>query len=108
MESCHSCAAMRPIALLWVDPHLVIVGKPSGLAVHRGWADDSEVAMTAARDAIGAHVSPVPRLDRGTSGALVFARTAEMAARLQASFEDGTVEKLYLALVRGPLLAARL
>jgi len=92
----------RPIAILFVDEHLAVVDKPSGLLVHRGWDDDDDVAMFRARDALGgAHVFPVHRLDRGTSGALVFARTKEAAAALSRMFEEGRVDKRYLALVRG-------
>ncbi len=58
--------------------------------------------MFRVRDALGGdHVYPVHRLDRGTSGALVFARTREAAAALGRAFESGAVHKTYLALVRG-------
>jgi len=84
-----------------VDAALVVANKPSGLLVHRGWANDDDVAMFRVRDAIGAHVYPVHRLDRGTSGVLVFARTPEVAAVLSRSFGSRQVDKRYLALVRG-------
>ena len=89
------------IDLLFVDEHLVIADKPSGLLVHRGWDNDDDVAMFRVRDAIGAYVFPVHRLDRGTSGALLFARTKEAAATLSRAFEEGEIDKSYLALVRG-------
>jgi tRNA pseudouridine65 synthase len=89
------------IELLFVDAHVVVANKPSGLLVHRGWDKDDDVAMFRVRDAIGQHVHPVHRLDRGTSGALVFARTREAAAVLSKAFEEGRVEKRYMALVRG-------
>jgi len=89
------------ISLLFVDAHVVVADKPSGLLVHRGWDNDDDVAMFRVRDAIGQHVHPVHRLDRGTSGALVLARTREAAAALSRAFEQGAVEKRYLALVRG-------
>ncbi|HXU70499.1 MAG TPA: pseudouridine synthase [Polyangia bacterium] len=89
------------IELLYVDDDVVVADKPSGLSVHRGWDDDDDVAMFRVRDAIGARVHPVHRLDRGTSGALLFARTAEAAATLGRAFADGHVDKRYLALVRG-------
>jgi tRNA pseudouridine65 synthase len=57
--------------------------------------------MFRVRDAIGARVYPVHRLDRGTSGVLVFARTKEAAATLSEGFESRQVDKRYLALVRG-------
>jgi tRNA pseudouridine65 synthase len=89
------------IDLLYADGHLVVAQKPSGLLVHRGWDNDDDVAMFRVRDAIGGYVYPVHRLDRGTSGALVFARTKAAASALAQAFENGAVEKSYLALVRG-------
>ena len=89
------------IELLYTDEHLVVANKPSGLLVHRGWDDDEDVAMFRVRDAIGARVQPVHRLDRGTSGALLFARTPEMVPALSRIFEEGRADKRYLALVRG-------
>lgn len=96
---------MLPIELLFVDAHVVVANKPSGLLVHRGWDRDDDVAMFRVRDAIDALVYPVHRLDRGTSGALVFARSSKDAAALAGSFEARTVEKTYLALVRGRMAA---
>jgi tRNA pseudouridine65 synthase len=90
-----------PIDLLFVDAAVVVANKPSGLLVHRGWADDDDVALFRVRDMLGTHVHPVHRLDRGTSGALLFARTREAAATLGRAIEAGRVEKRYLALVRG-------
>ncbi len=89
------------IELLFVDEHIVVANKPSGLLVHRGWDNDDDVAMFRVRDQIGQHVHPVHRLDRGTSGALLFARSPAVAATLSKAFENGLVDKTYLALVRG-------
>jgi tRNA pseudouridine65 synthase len=89
------------IDILFVDAHLVVANKPSGLLVHRGWDDDHDVAMFRVRYAIGQHVHPLHRLDRGTSGTLLFARSREAAVALSCAFEEGRVEKRYLALVRG-------
>jgi len=89
------------IELLYVDEDIVVANKPSGLLVHRGWDDDDDVALFRVRDAVGAHVSPVHRLDRGTSGALVFARTPEATAALSRQLEAGSVDKRYVVLVRG-------
>jgi tRNA pseudouridine65 synthase len=87
--------------ILAADDAFVVVNKPSGLLVHRGWDNDKEVAMTLVRDLVGKHVYPVHRLDRGTSGALVFALTLGACRSLASAFEEGRVEKSYLALVRG-------
>lgn len=69
--------------------------------MHRGWDKDDDVALFRVRDAIGQQVHPLHRLDRGTSGALLFARTREAAATLAKAFEEGRIDKRYLALVRG-------
>lgn len=87
--------------LLFRDSLLVGVNKPSGLAVHRGAARDRVFALQLVRDAVGRRVYPVHRLDRATSGALLFALDPATARRMQEKFEAGEVEKRYLALVRG-------
>jgi tRNA pseudouridine65 synthase len=86
---------------------VVVVDKPSGIAVHRGWAAERDVMMARVRDALGAWVYPVHRLDRGASGALVFALDPEAARLLGDQWAAGQVSKRYLALVRG-VPAARL
>jgi tRNA pseudouridine65 synthase len=87
--------------VLHLDDDLVVIAKPSGLLVHRGWGDDDVVAMTLVRDRVGRRVHPVHRLDRATSGVLVFATSPEAARALQSAWEAGEVAKRYVALVRG-------
>jgi tRNA pseudouridine65 synthase len=83
------------------DEVLLAVNKPSGLAVHRGWAREKQTALALARNLAGRHVYPTHRLDRGTSGVLLFALDRPMAAAIGEQFAGGGVEKHYLALVRG-------
>lgn len=90
-----------PLPVLYRDAELVAVGKPSGLAVHRGWAAEADVALQRLRDQLGRRVYPVHRLDRPTSGVLLFALSSAAAAAVQALWQAGEVEKRYLALVRG-------
>ena len=87
--------------VLHLDDRLVIVDKPSGVVVHRGWADDDGGVLVALRRQLGRRVWPLHRLDRGASGALAFALDAEAAAALGRAFAEGQVAKRYLALVRG-------
>ncbi len=96
-------SAKRPtLPILFRDERLVAVDKPSGLLVHRGgWGNDRVVAMTLVRDQLGRHVFPLHRLDRATSGVLLFALSSEEAALLCPLFEQGLIEKRYVALVRG-------
>jgi tRNA pseudouridine65 synthase len=89
------------LEILYRDDRLVAVNKPSGLAVHRGWSQDGEVVMMLLRDALSTWVHPVHRLDRATSGVLLFGLDAEVAARTQALFVACEIKKRYLALVRG-------
>lgn len=92
---------MPDIEILYRDADVVAVNKPSGLAVHRGWADDDAFAMTVVRDLLGQWVYPVHRLDRGASGVLLFGLSSGAARALCGCFERHEVEKRYVALVRG-------
>ena len=85
------------------DEHLIAVHKPSGLLVHRTFLDRHETrfAVQILRDQIGQHVHPVHRLDRGTSGVLLFALDKDVCRKAAAQFEKQQVEKTYLAVVRG-------
>lgn len=91
------------LTLLYRDEHLVAVDKPPGLLVHRTQlaAGEDEAALQLLRDQLGRPVWPVHRLDRGTSGVLLFALSPEVASTLGAMFEQGQMDKRYLALVRG-------
>ena len=57
--------------------------------------------MQLLRDQIGQHVYPVHRLDKGTSGVLLFALDRATAATLSRQFEEQAVRKRYVAVVRG-------
>lgn len=87
--------------VLYRDEHLLAVDKPSGLAVHRGWVDDEDTALDRARAIARMHVHPAHRLDRGTSGVLLFALSSEVASRLGVAFAEGGAHKVYRAIVRG-------
>jgi len=91
------------LSVLYRDASLVAVAKPPGLLVHRTDLDRHETrfALQIARDQLGARLWPVHRLDKGTSGVLVFALSAEIARILGGAFEGGGVAKRYVALVRG-------
>lgn len=87
--------------VLFRDSHLLIVNKPSGLLTHRGWANDRDNALTRARSIAGTYVYPAHRLDRATSGVLVFGLSQATASALGAQLEAGAFGKRYIALVRG-------
>ncbi len=87
------------LAVLFRDPFLAVVDKPSGLAV------DEDVLPLAARELAppGGRAWPrvVHRLDRATSGCLILALRKDAEQALKRAFDEGAVEKTYLALVRG-------
>lgn len=89
--------------ILYQDKALVVVNKPSGLLVHRSMVDRHETrfAMQIVRDQVGQHVFPLHRLDKPTSGVLVFGLSAEVARLAGEQFQSGLVHKTYLAVVRG-------
>jgi tRNA pseudouridine65 synthase len=89
------------LPVVYRDEQLLVVNKPSGLAVHRGEARDPLFALQLARELAGRLVHPLHRLDRATSGLLVFTFDKETLAAMQQTLETGGVEKIYWALVRG-------
>ena len=89
---------------MYQDAHLIAIDKPAGLLVHRTGLDAGETrfAVQLLRDQIGQPVWPLHRLDKGTSGVLVFALDADTASASSSCFEsENEVQKRYLALVRG-------
>jgi tRNA pseudouridine65 synthase len=93
----------KHLDIIYQDEHLVAINKPAGLLVHRSAIDRhaTEFALQTVRDQIGQTVYPVHRLDRPTSGALVFALSPASARSLAQEFADSRVKKTYLAVVRG-------
>lgn len=75
------------------------------MLVHRSWLDKHETVfvMQTLRDQIGQLVYPVHRLDRPTSGVLLFALNSDIARTLSLQFERHEVTKTYLAVVRGAM-----
>ncbi|OCG21178.1 MULTISPECIES: tRNA pseudouridine(65) synthase TruC [unclassified Gilliamella] len=89
--------------ILYQDDVLIAINKPSGWLVHRSWLDKNEtvVVMQTLRDQIGQHVFPVHRLDRPTSGVLLFALSSKVARLMSEQFLTKKIEKNYYAIVRG-------
>lgn len=91
------------LEILYQDKYIVAVNKPAGMLVHRSWLDKHETvfAMQCLRDQLKQHVFPIHRLDRPTSGVLLFALNSEIAYQLCQQFSQHHIKKTYLALVRG-------
>lgn len=94
----------NPLTELYRDDWLLAVHKPAGLLVHRSPIDkhETEFALQYARELNGGeHVYPIHRLDRPTSGLLIFARDPHTASLLGQAMMANAVRKTYRALVRG-------
>jgi tRNA pseudouridine65 synthase len=90
------------IPILYQDEHMVFVNKPSGLLVHRSTISEDKIFLVQQlRDQLCQRVYTVHRLDRATSGVMVFGFSSEAAQRLSAQFEQRLVAKRYHAMVRG-------
>jgi tRNA pseudouridine65 synthase len=85
--------------ILHRDARCVAVDKPSGIATHRGWADDDDALLQRVRDAVNAYVYPIHRLDRGASGIVLFALDKDAARAFSEAWD--TADKRYLAITRG-------
>jgi tRNA pseudouridine65 synthase len=108
---------VKPVlTILYQDEYMVAVDKPAGLFVHRSYMDRDApfFVLQLLRDQIGQYVYPVHRLDRPTSGVLIFALTKTVARLLSELFENklGSTDltnsppamlKTYYALTRGYL-----
>lgn len=91
------------LEILYRDEFLVAINKPSGLLVHRSPIDrhETEFAVQILRDQIGQFVYPLHRLDKPTSGVLLFALDKESARVMGEQFMSRDTKKSYIAVVRG-------
>lgn len=94
------------LEILYQDPHLIAINKPHGLAVHASKMHrfDEHFALQVLRDQLGMKVYPAHRLDKKTSGVLLFGLEKEMDSKLQMLFAANEVSKTYHAILRGFVL----
>jgi tRNA pseudouridine65 synthase len=92
----------QSLTILFQDTHYVAIQKPSGFLVHpSALSTDRVTCLSLLRDQIGQWLYPVHRLDRQTSGVLIFALTSEAARELMTTWPEGGVRKTYQAICRG-------
>jgi len=94
---------MNPLEILYQDEYIIAINKLHGLLVHQSpiARDASEFAIQLLRDQIGKKVFPVHRLDRKTSGVLLFAFDKDVNRVLTEQFTAKQIDKRYIAIVRG-------
>ena len=91
------------LPIIYQDDYIVAINKPHGLLVHKSpiAADVKEFALQILRDQLNKHVYPVHRLDRKTSGVLLFTFSQDDLIDINNQFMNGAVIKKYHAIVRG-------
>jgi len=89
--------------IVYQDKHLIAINKPAGLLVHRSALDKHETtfAVQSLRDIVGKFVYPIHRLDKPTSGILLFGLNPEITASMAELFQTREIQKTYIAMVRG-------
>ena len=104
-----------PLEIVYQDRDLIVVDKPAGMVVHPAAGHDTGTLVNALLhyvddlSGIGGEKRPgiVHRLDRGTSGLMVIAKHDAAHEELSRQFHDREVEKEYVALVWGEVMAGR-
>ena len=91
------------LEIVYQDDYLVAINKPAGMLVHRSpQARDAKVfALQELRNQLGQYVYPTHRIDRKTSGILLFALSQEVEIVIKKKFQEKTMDKTYWAVVRG-------
>ncbi|MDX1653419.1 MAG: pseudouridine synthase [Brumimicrobium sp.] len=91
------------LQIIYEDEWIVVINKPQGLLVHRSSIarNTDEYALQILRNQLGYYVYPIHRLDRKTSGILMFAKEAEFVKHFQEILSHGNTLKTYFAIVRG-------
>ena len=93
--------------ILYDDGEVVVANKPSGVPVHhsREHVDAKTALLQMVRDELGERVFTVHRLDRATSGTVLFGRTPHTANALREALGSASAQKWYIALTKGNMLA---
>lgn len=89
------------LKVLYSDEHLLVVDKPAGLLIRRGWGSDELPAVRAVSTGPAGRLFSISPLDRATSGIQFFARTEATAEKMRLQFTTGLVELRYLVACRG-------
>ena len=100
------CEDAHPLEILYEDEDILAVNKPAGILTHPSgahYADtlSNQVSGYFHKKKISCRVRPIGRLDKETSGIVLFAKNQVSAQRLQAQRESGILHKQYIAIVLG-------
>jgi len=91
-----------PFSILYRDEHCIAIAKSPGIHVHHSALSPHEPScMPFLRDMVGTYVYPIHRIDRATSGIVLFAVNQDAHVALNTCMRDGGMKKRYHAIVRG-------
>lgn len=97
---------MLKLDVIFEDQYFIAINKPAGVLVHRTHLADAEedlIAVKILEAQTGIKVFPIHRIDRPTTGVLIFAKSSEAASKMQPILTSSLVNKYYLCIVRGHL-----
>ncbi|MEG2221984.1 MAG: RluA family pseudouridine synthase [Oscillospiraceae bacterium] len=97
-----------PIHIVWEDDDLLVIDKPAGLLVHPStFAPEAPTVAAALATHLDGVFHPVNRLDKGTTGLMVIAKSGYLHDRLRGAMADGGLRRSYLAVAVGTVTPPR-
>lgn len=97
---------MEQLPIVYEDSQYIAINKPAGVLVHKTPLEKDPEALFAVQileNQVGYKVYPLHRIDRPTTGILLFGKSSQAATAIQSQFIDNSIKKYYLAVVRGYL-----
>lgn len=97
---------MVELPIIFEDDEYLAINKPAGVLVHKTPLEKDPEALFAVQileEQVGYKVYPLHRIDRPTTGVLLFGKSSKAASILQPQFFENTIKKYYVAIVRGYL-----
>lgn len=95
-------AMFEAFPVLFEDDDFIAIHKPPGILVHRTKiSEDTQFVLQLLRKQIGQRIYPIHRLDRGTSGVLLFGKHKKAASLMGPIFINKEIQKQYIAIIRG-------
>lgn len=93
----------KPLSIVYQDEYLIAVHKPEGLLVHKSNIDkhETQFLLQQLRDQVGEYLYPIHRLDKPSSGLILFGLSSSVAADIQQQMETNKATKEYLLICRG-------
>lgn len=95
--------AFIPVEVLYEDEHILVVNKPCGIKTHPNQPNENDTMLNAVAAYMNGHPYVVHRLDKETSGALLFAKNPVVLPLLGRQLEEKTMYREYEALAKGTL-----